>query len=830
MGVTSSKFPSECQCGTGVTAVGSQSRRNRSSRTDICPQCYESMNNKRQYSPRYQKLNPIKIPNVYVNDAPDTADVYQPLSTNIYQEEHTYTSPVPTYGAHVNMEPDLSKPQMYSCRSNPPKALKGKNVHRSTAAVNEQSKLNRDTKQTSIVSDSTKPISMEEIPEATKIGTRQSQQQSSPNEPSTEEKVGNLENLAVGEDESTLMHLLSKFRDTVGVPNTIDSGKDNLSTLRFAAGVFDKRGGHLPLEHLGIDLYIPPDAVSDENTEIFLYAREVEEFERDEGGKKWTPPVIQCGPHGLTFNRHVILTVKHPAKDLTKWSFKFQASSTDIGETPDWKDLTQDPSAMCFAHEDKTVIFVDHFTLFNVTGELAGAKGREEVESMRFRMGIFAEPLFQDTEMFQLRVRFWQDNDKEEQRAQNKERQLGAMQLSDDKVLHLAGDGGNLSVVLEWLFPGWRVTSGDRQTISFGSLWNDYAEIPSCSFGLEREPTGPPPGRVACRVTALQAAHPGNSVSIDVLKQLRPRQSTDCENLSAAVLGPDLGPESTFLRLQPELCATPRCIPQFPDEEQFRRLCLELDLENPAGKDWRGVAEALHLPYDFIQWTGQKTDPTRRLLDFLVALHREDSLRVLRDTLAQIGHERALQMVGAMMGTSNNGPTTGMQYRAEQQHSSGQQPFAGMWHEVAMPSGSIGTVPKEVHSLSAYSPNKAESRSDIVNGEGPSKTQQAAPNGPTSSGSTTVEKVSDGRSLGDGQEADASMPSTRSVATGNTWQTSSEDESNNSITVPKTVQIQANGYYSDYSLSQHGILDEGRGVGQSSRSALSFRATPVAQK
>eukprot|EP00058_Branchiostoma_floridae_P021264 XP_002606754.1 hypothetical protein BRAFLDRAFT_82395 [Branchiostoma floridae] len=528
--------------------------------------------------------------------------------------------------------------------------------------------------------------------------------------------------------------------------------------------LFDRNGGHLTLEHLGIDLFVPPDAVPDANTEIFMFAQDVDEPSRDEIEEKWMPPVIQCGPHGLRFNRHVILTVKHPAKDLSEWSFKFQASNTDIGEAPEWKDLTQDPSAMCFTHGDKTVIFVDHFTLFGLVGKLVGTEREQKVKKRRFRMGVFAEPLFQDTEIFQLRVRFWQDNKKEEKAVRKKEQHLQGVQLGDDKVLHLAGDGGNVSVMLEWLYPGWQVMENDRQTIPFSSLWNDHAEMPSCTFGLERQPLDTQP-RVSCRVTALQVAHPGNSVSIDVLKQLGSRQTPD---------GPSavpLDPESTFLQLQPELHPTPRCVPQFPSEEQFRRLCLELDLENPAGNDWRSVAEALRLPYDFVQWTRQKTDPTRRLLDFLVALHGEDSLRVLRDALAEIGHERALQMVEAMMETADNGQAARaeVQYGATGHQSTDGQPFAGMWHANDMHFGSHCTTPKEAHSLCAYAPKAVRSGMGNVTGNGsrPSDLQQTPSSGPTSSESTTVEKVSGERSLGEGQEADASMPSTWNVASGN---------------------------------------------------------------
>ncbi|XP_078594917.1 uncharacterized protein LOC144872516 isoform X2 [Branchiostoma floridae x Branchiostoma japonicum] len=583
----------------------------------------------------------------------------------------------------------------------------------------------------------------------------------SPDEPSMGEEVGGLDTKS---NSDTLSCLLQKFRAITSDSNTVEVTTNNLSTLRFVAGMFDKNGGHLTLEHLGIDLYVPPDAVPDANTEIFMFAQDADGPSREEVEEKWMPPVIQCGPHGLRFNRHVILTVKHPAKDLSDWSFKFQASNTDIGEAPEWKDLTKDPSAMCFTHEDKTVIFVDHFTLFGLIGKLVGAEGGEKIKTRRFRMGVFAEPLFRDTEIFQLRVHFWQDNKKEEKAVRKKEQHLQGVQLGDDKVLHLAGDGGNVSVVLEWLYPGWQVMENDRQTIPFSSLWNDHAEMPSCTFGLERQPLDTQT-RLACRVTALQAAHPGNSVSIDVLKQLGSRQAPDGPSVAP------LDPESAFLQLQPELRPTPRCVPQFPSEEHFRRLCLELDLESPTGNDWRSVAEALQLPYDFIQWTRQKSDPTRRLLDFLVALHRGDSLRVLRDALADIGHGRALQMVEAMMETTDNGQVA----RAEVQHgatghqSSDGQPFAGMWHGNDMHFSSHCTAPKEVHSLCAYAPQTARSGMGNVTGKGsrPSDLQQTLSSGPTSSGSTTVEKVSGERSLGDGQEADASMPSTWNVATGN---------------------------------------------------------------
>ncbi|XP_066280702.1 uncharacterized protein [Branchiostoma lanceolatum] len=605
----------------------------------------------------------------------------------------------------------------------------------------------------------------------------------------TADGIKTLSGQSADREDTTLTHLLSKFRDIVGDSEAAGPDAVNFSTPRFVAGIFDRRGGHLTLENLGIDLYIPPDAVEHDGTEIFMYARGADESSTQETGKKWRPPVIQCGPHGLKFNRHAILTVKHPAEDLKKWSFKFQASNTDVGETPDWKDLTQDTSALCFAYGDKTVIFVDHFTLYNVSGELIGADGEDEgekVEWRRFRVGVFAEPLFLDTEIFQLRVRCWQDNDNEQQRSREKERYLGAVQLGDDKVLHLAGDGGNLSVVLERLRTGWLAFNGDRQTIPFSSLWNEHSEMPSCTFDIERQPSGLVPKTVVCKVTALQVSYPDNTVSIDVLKQLHPRQAPERPSVSS------LDSESTFLRLQPELRPTPRCVPQFPGEEQFGLLCLVLDVEDPAGRDWRSVAETLHLSFEFIQWMKQRGDPTRRMLDFLVAQHGGDSLRVLRDALMASGHERAQQMVEAMMGTSHHGPVG--QYSAAQQRSSDGQPFAGMWSNDDMrPSSNHNTTPKRLSSSSVFSPGSLNLRSGDCSETLPVPTQQPASTGTTSRESTTVEKVSGDRSLGDGQEADASMPSIPNITPEIDL---TAQESNSSITVPKTLRTQDSGYHS----------------------------------
>ncbi|XP_078592644.1 uncharacterized protein LOC144871265 [Branchiostoma floridae x Branchiostoma japonicum] len=599
---------------------------------------------------------------------------------------------------------------------------------------------------------------------------------------STGDETKTLGGQSADREDITLTQLLSKFRGIVGDPGAVQPDAVNFSTPRFVAGIFDKRGGHLTLENLGMDLYIPPDAVDHDGTEIFMYARGEDESTTEETGKKWTPPVIQCGPHGLKFKTHVILTLKHPAGDLKKWSFKFQASNTDVGVTPDWKDLTKDPSALCFAYGDKTVIFVDHFTLYNVRGELVGPDGEdggEKPEWRRFRVGVFAEPLFLDTEIFQLRVRCWQDNDNEQKRSREKERYLGAVQLGDDKVLHLAGDGGNLSVVLERLRPGWLALNGDRQTIPFPSLWNEHAEMPSCTFDIERQPSGLVPKIVACRVTALQVSYPDKSVSLDVLKQLCPRQTPERPSVAS------LDSESTFLRLQPELRPTPRCLPQFPGEDQFGLLCLVLDVEDPAGRDWRSVAETLHLPYEFLQWMKQRGDPTRRMLDFLVAQHGGDSLRVLRDALAAIGHERAQQMVEAMMGSSHHCPEGN--YSTEQQWSSDRQPFAGIWNnDDRRTSSNRNTTPKVLGGSAVFASGPHRS--------GDCSETQAFSVG-TSRGSTTVEKVSGDRSLGDGQETDASMTSTTSITLENAPATQSNNP--NSITVPKTLRTQDSGYHSD---------------------------------
>ena len=82
-----------------------------------------------------------------------------------------------------------------------------------------------------------------------------------------------------------------------------------------ACGLVDHNGGKLAIGDTGVSLTIPPQAIPEGRTEGIFIAIMNQEKEHPKVTSKdpLLSPVVSCGPNGLKFNRHVILSLPHCA-------------------------------------------------------------------------------------------------------------------------------------------------------------------------------------------------------------------------------------------------------------------------------------------------------------------------------------------------------------------------------------------------------------------------------------------------------------------------------------------------------------------------------------
>ena len=89
----------------------------------------------------------------------------------------------------------------------------------------------------------------------------------------------------------------------------------NADPKMVACGFVDHKGGTLTIGDTGVSLTIPPQAIPEGHIEGIFIAIMNQEKEHPKVTSKepLLSPVVECGPNGLKFDRHVILSMPHCA-------------------------------------------------------------------------------------------------------------------------------------------------------------------------------------------------------------------------------------------------------------------------------------------------------------------------------------------------------------------------------------------------------------------------------------------------------------------------------------------------------------------------------------
>ena len=108
----------------------------------------------------------------------------------------------------------------------------------------------------------------------------------------------------------------------------------NADPKMVACGFVDHKGGKLTIGDTGVSLTIPPHAISEGRTEGIFIAIMNQEKEHPKVTSKepLLSPVVECGPNGLKFDRHVILSMPHCAL-LGEGSCSLKGKKEDLSLT-----------------------------------------------------------------------------------------------------------------------------------------------------------------------------------------------------------------------------------------------------------------------------------------------------------------------------------------------------------------------------------------------------------------------------------------------------------------------------------------------------------------
>ncbi|XP_035672221.1 uncharacterized protein LOC118413143 [Branchiostoma floridae] len=384
------------------------------------------------------------------------------------------------------------------------------------------------------------------------------------------------------------------------------SDKFNVVSSNFAAGVFDELGGHLSILEKGISLFIPPGAIAGGPTKIYIYLESID-VHQDETlpeGQAMMSSTLYCGPPGTQFDEDVVFTLPYQGTGCdAMWNVFPVQTQTAVGETPDWRSLTDDDQAMHFLSNGFCTYFVSHFTGFGVVGDCSRSDGaRVKI----FRFGAFASPREMRGRNRRVRVRCWEGKKSELERVlQLEECEHSGKLIDAHRPLPLREGRGDVWMAATDTAAGWQLRGCGEQSIPEILLWMEEEEPVDSSCTFEFNATNDKPGRFGCTVKIYQEETPKTLVRLNASDS----EETQQESSSGP---PNEPPNLRFLRLQPELQPIKQDGALLPPSAH-RQICAVLDVHSPLGNDWRAFAEKLGLPFDTICWVEGKR-PTARLL------------------------------------------------------------------------------------------------------------------------------------------------------------------------------------------------------------------------
>ncbi|XP_077980131.1 uncharacterized protein LOC144435409 [Glandiceps talaboti] len=267
------------------------------------------------------------------------------------------------------------------------------------------------------------------------------------------------------DDQAYIIACLDQFHDILGgLPDPSLLSSTNFTTNIFAAGEFNNEGGHLTIEQAGVNLFIPPGALSESDgpKRLFICVSPVDrEYPRLNANQTALTPVIRCGPHGLKFQKHVLLSIKHclePSEVSEK--LKLLASDADMSQPMKWYNASDTGKVLCICQGNDTISFSNVLSTFTVVCN---------VTSMKFRVGGFITHVSQRSS--KLRIRLWRATAADTELVNVKESSLHGKKVGSDSECVLSKNGKGLHIKLNKLCKNWKLLDDSLKVISSELIW-----------------------------------------------------------------------------------------------------------------------------------------------------------------------------------------------------------------------------------------------------------------------------------------------------------------------------------------------------------------------
>ncbi|XP_072341754.1 netrin receptor UNC5D-like isoform X2 [Scyliorhinus torazame] len=382
------------------------------------------------------------------------------------------------------------------------------------------------------------------------------------------------------------------------------------------SGIFSCLGGCLEGPTKGIRLLVPLGAIPEGNSwEMYIAVNQGENSLQTEGAEIILSPEVTCGPPDLTLSNPIALTVPHCAMVCSEhWSIKLKRQTV----TGKWEEvmLLEDETTSCYCLLDSHSchILLDHLGTYALVGEAV-----TECAEKRLKLAVFGRLSYSSLE-YNFRVYCMDDIPSTLQEVMSEERSQGGHLLDEPRTLHFKANSYGLQVsmldVPQFL---WRMKPlSVFQEFAFSHIWCRNQQPLPCAFRVERFNSATT--QLSCKICIRQRKGDEQIFHLNTSILQNEREAAHFCAQAASDVATLAGPKTFKI---------PYSIRQ--------KICSTFDVPSASGKDWRLLAQKLHIDRN-LSYFAVKSSPAGTILDIWEAQHQNDrDLDSLASALEEIG-------------------------------------------------------------------------------------------------------------------------------------------------------------------------------------------------
>ncbi|XP_048379080.2 netrin receptor UNC5D-like isoform X5 [Stegostoma tigrinum] len=407
------------------------------------------------------------------------------------------------------------------------------------------------------------------------------------------------------------VHARSNASGSQHLPAAITQAENRTS------GIFGCLGGCLEGPTTGVRLLIPLGAIPEGHSwEMYIAVNQGINSLQPEGAEVILSPEVTCGPPGLALSSPIALTIPHCAMVCSEhWSIKLKRQTL----TGKWEEvmLLEDETTSCYCLLDSQSchILLDHLGTYALVGEAV-----TECAEKRLKLAIFGRLSYSSLE-YNFRVYCVDDIPSVLQELMSEEKSQGGRLLDEPRTLHFKANSYGLQIsVLDVPQFLWRIKplTVFQQEFAFSHIWCRNQQPLPCAFRVERFNSATTHFSCKICIRQLKGDEQIFHLSTSILED--EREAVHICTQAASEVATLAGPKAFKI---------PYSIRQ--------KICCTFDVPSASGKDWRLLAQKLHIDRN-LSYFAVKSSPAGTILDIWEAQHQNDrDLDSLASALEEIG-------------------------------------------------------------------------------------------------------------------------------------------------------------------------------------------------